>query len=72
MSGKIPMCWKCASKVVEPNADDNSLTLTGCKENKDIHNYDDAKELCPLTQPEQKKNRTATIGVAGRSGHLGA
>jgi hypothetical protein len=47
MVDKIPMCWKCASKIVKPN-DDNSFTLIGCKENKDIHGYDDAKELCPV------------------------
>ena len=44
---QIPMCWKCASKITEPN-DDNSSSLVGCKEHKDIHNYNDAKELCPV------------------------
>ena len=43
----IPLCWKCASKVEKPN-DDNSFTLVGCKECNDIHNYSDAKKLCPV------------------------
>jgi len=47
MTDKIPMCWKCASKITEPNGD-GSASLAGCKEHKDIHNYNDAKELCPV------------------------
>jgi hypothetical protein len=45
---KMPMCWKCKSKIIELNSDNNSFTLTGCKEEKDIHDYSDAEKKCPL------------------------
>ena len=47
MTDKIPMCWKCASKITAPNKDGSSY-LVGCKECKDIHNYNDAKAMCPV------------------------
>jgi len=54
MTMNIPMCWKCRSKIAKPK-DDGSFTLVGCKENKDIHNYDDAMDSCPLC-PATKKD----------------
>jgi hypothetical protein len=45
---KQPSCWKCSAKITKPNPDDGSLSLIGCKKQKDIHNYNDAKEMCPL------------------------
>ena len=47
MAKRIPICWKCASKITEDNGD-GSLGLVGCKENMDIHNYSDAEKMCPL------------------------
>lgn len=47
---RIPMCWKCASKITEPNQDDTGFTLVGCKENDKIHDYDDAQKLCPVVK----------------------
>lgn len=52
MTATIPMCWKCAFKILKPNADDSGFTLVGCKKNKDIHDYDDAKKLCPVIKNE--------------------
>jgi hypothetical protein len=55
---RIPICWKCASKVMEPNKDSkfvDSLTLIGCKECKDIKTYSDAEKLCPLIFPPKNK-----------------
>ena len=28
----IPMCWKCANKITEPNEADDGFVLVGCKE----------------------------------------
>jgi hypothetical protein len=51
----FPMCWKCRDKIViqRPNLPGPLATykryiLIGCKANKNIHNYDDAKKYCPL------------------------
>ncbi|MBT6051391.1 MAG: hypothetical protein HOG49_31710 [Candidatus Scalindua sp.] len=42
----VPMCWKCASKIVKEK--ENGVTvLTGCKESSKIKDYDDAKKHCP-------------------------
>ena len=49
MKNKIPMCWKCASRITTDNNDKwNGKTFVGCKDNDDIHDYDDAQKLCPL------------------------
>ena len=53
MTKMIPMCWKCASKIVEPNTDDNGFILVGCKEDKNIHDYDDAKKSCPVVKEKE-------------------
>jgi hypothetical protein len=44
---KIPMCGKCASKVME-QVDDKSMKVIGCLESTKIFNYDDAKKHCPV------------------------
>ncbi len=49
------MCGKCASKITESTGDGSSI-LVGCKEQKDIHNYDDAKKLCPVVKESEQKN----------------
>ena len=50
MTDKIPMCWKCDYKIAECDGEGfgHGHVLVGCKECKDIHNYEDAKELCPV------------------------
>ena len=52
---KQPFCWKCVSKITKPN-DDNSFSLIGCKEEKNIHNYSDADKMCPLIYSPIDKN----------------
>jgi len=47
MTATIPMCWKCASKITKSNGDGSS-SLVGCKEDDNIHNYNDAEKLCPV------------------------
>jgi hypothetical protein len=54
MTEKIPICWKCASSIIEPNDDEQGYNLKGCKEEKKIHSYRDAEKLCPLLK-EMKK-----------------
>ena len=49
---KIPMCWKCSSKITEQVDNSkpifvDSLTVIGCKECKEIKNYSDAEKMCP-------------------------
>jgi len=51
MTKRMPICWKCASKITEDNGD-GSLGLVGCKENKDIKNYQDAEKMCPVINPK--------------------
>ena len=55
MTERIPICWKCASKITAPNGD-NSYSLVGCKECKNIHNYEDAKSLCPVLKEMEAKD----------------
>jgi hypothetical protein len=50
---KIPMCGKCASKIME-QVDNNSQRLVGCSESNSIFNYDDAKVYCPLLRDPNK------------------
>jgi hypothetical protein len=51
MIKKVPMCWKCASKITELH-EDNSLNLVGCKEEPKIEDYSDAEKMCPLMKPK--------------------
>ena len=52
---KIPMCWKCASRMTEEHpTHPGSLILVGCKENDKIKNYNDAEKLCPLLHSPDK------------------
>ena len=53
MTKKQPFCWKCSSKIVKPNPDENSFSLIGCKEEKNIHNYSDAEQLCPVIKKKR-------------------
>jgi len=42
----IPMCWKCANKIVEEI--ENGVTqLVGCTKCKKITCYKDAEKYCP-------------------------
>ena len=46
---RIPICWKCSNRITAPSeTNEGCFTLTGCKANSDINNYEDAKELCPI------------------------
>jgi hypothetical protein len=48
---KMPMCWKCVSKVIDPNpGGQGGFSLNGCKENAAIHSFRDAESMCPLLQ----------------------
>jgi hypothetical protein len=60
---KIPMCGKCASKVME-QVDNNSQKLIGCLESNSIFNYDDAKVYCPLLRDPNKVLIIINQGVA--------
>jgi hypothetical protein len=60
---KIPMCGKCASKVME-QVDNNSQKLVGCLESNSIFNYEDAKVLCPLLRDPNKVLIIINQGVA--------
>jgi hypothetical protein len=57
----VPMCWKCASKITEPNEDGKSSSLVGCKEEPLIKDFSDAEKLCPLIK--QKILITVNGGV---------
>lgn len=52
----IPMCWKCASKIISDHPEDMGQLLIGCKENPNIHSYGSACVLCPLIQPKGEKH----------------
>ena len=43
----IPMCWKCASKILEEK-EQGVTQLIGCTECDQIKSYKDAKKYCPL------------------------
>jgi len=48
---RIPICWKCDNRIVEAIVNDQPISATvlvGCKEQANIKNYEDAKQLCPL------------------------
>jgi hypothetical protein len=50
---QIPMCWKCASSITKTVANllvdgCSASTLVGCKECKEIKDWESAKALCPL------------------------
>ena len=46
MRNLIPMCWKCANKIVEEI--ENGVTqLVGCTKCKKITCYKDAEKYCP-------------------------
>jgi hypothetical protein len=60
---KIPMCGKCASKVME-QVDNNSQKLIGCLESTSIFNYDDAKVHCLLLRDPNKIFIIINQGVA--------
>jgi hypothetical protein len=49
---RIPLCWKCASRIMKLNEDGKSYSLVGCKENTSIHDYSDAKKLCPVIKEQ--------------------
>jgi hypothetical protein len=51
----VPMCWKCPHNITEPTEPGVS-EFAGCKKNKDIKDYKDAKEHCP-DLPEMLANR---------------
>jgi len=61
---KIPICWKCTSKITDQNLDGASFTLTGCKKNGDIKSYDDAEKMCPILFPKNKVLIIINGGVA--------
>ena len=52
----IPICWKCASRIEEPDPTGVSVILIGCKEHPDIESYGGACILCPLIQPKEVKH----------------
>ena len=56
---KVPMCWKCTSRITAPSNDKKSLSLVGCSECKEIKSYSDAEKMCPLLFP--KKNKVLII-----------
>ena len=51
----VPMCWKCASKIVD------KISLIGCKDNPEIKDYDDAQESCPLLKENQLTNQVPGV-----------
>ena len=52
------MCWKCHNCIRKPKKDDDgeiiSYTITGCKENEEIKDFNDAQVLCPLFKEQSK------------------
>ena len=50
----IPMCWKCASKILKEK-EPGVLELIGCTECKKIKNYRDAEKYCPLLKKKDKQ-----------------
>jgi len=45
----IPMCWKCASAIMKESEDmSGAFEMVGCKEHKEIEDWESAKALCPL------------------------
>ena len=52
----IPMCWKCASRIVEPDPTGVAQILIGCKDHPNIESYGGACILCPLIQPKEVKH----------------
>jgi len=49
---KLPLCWKCDSKITE-DCEDGGFSLVGCKGKAEIHNYKDAEKLCPVLNTEK-------------------
>ena len=55
---KMPICWKCASRITEDVADVDAIgimfvgkktvKLIGCKESNKVTDYESAKTHCPL------------------------
>lgn len=45
----VPMCWKCSNRIMVADPEMEGVAeLKGCKENPNIHEYEDAKTMCPL------------------------
>jgi hypothetical protein len=53
----IPICWKCVHVLMERQADD-SYTVTGCEENRNIRSWEDAKTMCPAHKPNGFKKQS--------------
>ena len=51
----IPLCWKCANRITAPITDSKAFTLVGCKECKEITDYNSAQELCPVLKEMEAK-----------------
>lgn len=48
----VPMCWKCASRIIGRVVDAPGLQFVGCKDRRSIKSYEDARKRCPL-MPEK-------------------
>ncbi len=44
----IPMCWKCCNQITEPDVTGLSFKLVGCKESKNVVDYNSAMKHCPI------------------------
>ncbi len=49
---KIPMCWKCKNRI-ESWLYDDVRTVEGCTKDRNINNFEDAKEMCPLLKEKE-------------------
>jgi hypothetical protein len=44
----IPLCWKCANQITEPDVTGLSFKLVGCTESKKVVDYSTAMKHCPI------------------------
>lgn len=44
-----PLCWKCSRRITMPSVDmPGAEQFVGCADEEAIHDYADAKIMCPL------------------------
>ena len=61
-----PMCWNCASAVIEPtpNSELRAKRMVGCLEDDTIKSFEDAQTKCPwLGEREDECTRQLVVNV---------
>jgi hypothetical protein len=59
---RIPICWKCAEQITEPDATGGFERLIGCKICAEVKDYSTAQKFCPIIK-EPQPHKTVPLKI---------